>query len=285
MTFPPRLLAVLIPLALSGCATQEALTEQSQSAQTRLERLEQAVKAMDEVGEARYRALEREINGLKEAVRALEGRSERTEASLDRLALADRESAGQAAADLRGLAERVTRNESQLGELASAGRGAASQSEQDQARQAERLGQVERRLDGLSAAVNEALTLARQEQIRLNGKEAFTVLLTEDKTLYPINSPELGSQDAGKLDGLKARLAELGQDYHLEIQGHTDNLGTEDYNYELGKARADVVKRHLHERKAIPLSQMSVISYGAANPLDRASNRNRRILIRVLVLK
>lgn len=137
----------------------------------------------------------------------------------------------------------------------------------------------------LSNSVKEALVLANQENIRINGKEAFTVSLTEDKTLYPINSPELGTQDAGKLDELVARLAKLDQDYHLEIQGHTDNIGTDDYNYELGKARADVVKRYLHDKKGILLSRMSVISFGATSPVDRSSNRNRRILIRVLVLK
>ncbi len=147
-----------------------------------------------------------------------------------------------------------------------------------------RLTQAEQRLDGLSASVKEALALATQENIRINGKEAFTVSLTEDKTLYPINSPELGSQDAGKLDDLVGRLAKMDQEYHLEIQGHTDNIGTDDYNYELGKARADVVKRYLHEKKGVSLSRMSVISFGAANPVDRNSNHNRRILIRVLVL-
>lgn len=149
----------------------------------------------------------------------------------------------------------------------------------------DRLGQAEKRLDGLAASVKEALALAAQENIRINGREAFAVLLTEDKTLYPINSPELGGQDIAKLDDLVRRLAGLEQEYHLEIQGHTDNIGTEDYNYELGKARADVVKRFLHEQRGISLSRMSVISYGAGLPLDGPGNRSRRINVRVLVLK
>lgn len=144
---------------------------------------------------------------------------------------------------------------------------------------------LKREVKALAAAVKDALALASQENIRINGKEAFSVLLTEDKTLYPINSPELGSQDVAKLDDLVGRLAKLDQDYHLEIQGHTDNIGTEDYNYELGKARADVVKRFLHEKRAISLSRMSVISFGAGSPADRNSSHNRRIAIRVLVLK
>ncbi|NTV96057.1 MAG: OmpA family protein [Thiobacillus sp.] len=303
MSFRPRLLAVLVPLALAGCASQEALTEQSQSTQARLDRLEQSVRTLSDLGQVRHEALNKEIAGLKAAIQGLNEHAARTDAGLDKLAQASREAGEQAEAERLKLAERVTQGELRLDELATAVNGSANRSESDQARLAERLGQVEKRLDevatglperlnqtekrldGLAASVDEALVLARQEQIRLNGKEAFTILLTEDKTLYPINSPELGSQDAGKLDGLMARLAELGKEYHLEIQGHTDNIGTEDYNYELGKARADVVKRYLHEKKAIPLSQMSVISFGAASPGDRNSYHNRRILIRVLVPK
>lgn len=335
MSFRPRLLAVLVPLALAGCASQEALTEQSQSTQARLDRLEQSIRTLSDLGQVRHEAINKEIASLKAAIQGLNEHAVRTDAGLDKLAQASREAGEQSAAERQKLAERVTQSELRLDEmatltaanaaeaaeardrlaeratqaelrldeLATAVHGGANQSESDQARLAERLAQVEKRLDevatglperlsqtekrldGLSASVDEALVLARQEQIRLNGKEAFTVLLTEDKTLYPINSPELGSQDAGKLDGLMARLAELGKEYHLEIQGHTDNIGTEDYNYELGKARADVVKRYLHEKKAIPLSQMSVISFGAASPGDRNSYHNRRILIRVLVPK
>lgn len=329
MTLRP--LAILIPLALAGCATQEALTEQSQSMQARLERLEQSVKVLADRSQARQDALDQEIAGLKTAVQGLSDRAARTDAGLDKLAqaaaqaeterqrLAERTTqselrldelasqtgaAAQEAAEVQGhLAERATQAELRLDELATTLNGAAGQSATDQAQLAgrlaqveqglaavaaglpERLGRTEKRLDGLSASVDEALAQARQEQIRLHGQEAFTVLLTEDKTLYPINSPELGSQDAGKLGELAARLAGLEQEYHLEIQGHTDSIGTEDYNYELGKARADVVKRYLHEKKAIPLSRMSAISFGDASPLDRNSHRNRRILVRVLVPK
>lgn len=259
-------LSVLIPLTLAGCATQQSLTEQTLPLQDRLAGLERAIQSASEASQARDAALSREIEGLRGEVRRLSGRADEQAGQTSQLSAR----LDQAAAQGSALAERMSHAESRLDELATTLPG--------------RLSQTEQRLDGLSAAVQEALALANQENIRINGKEVFSVMLTEDKTLYPINSPELGSQDIGKLDDLVARLAKLDQDYHLEVQGHTDNIGTEDYNYELGKARADVVKRHLHERKGISLSRMSVISFGAGSPLDRTSNRNRRILIRVLVL-
>lgn len=261
---------VLVPLALAGCASQRALTAQSESAQSGLDRVEQSLRRADDTSRTRQDATDRELAAVRVALRGLEDRLARLQAEQDRLAQNGRETDARAVAGERALAERLTRVEARLAELSGL---------------PERTAQLERRLEGVTASSDEALALARQEQIRTHGKEAFTVLLTEDKTLYPLNSPELGNQDVAKLDDLAARLVGLGQEYHLEIQGHTDNIGTEDYNYALGMARAEVVKRYLHERRGIPLGQMSVISFGAASPVDRDSHRNRRILIRVLVLK
>lgn len=295
-------LSVALSLILAGCASQQSLTEQTQPMQDRLVGLEQALKAANEQSKSRDEVLGMRIDNLAKAVRALvlgEGKQHgRTEELATRLDKAEALGAS--------LAERATRSESRIDDLAIRGKASSTEAAQadrasdrlaERTAQAERrlddlsgtlsarLAAAERRLDGLSASVGEALALATQENIRIHGKEAFSVQLTEDKTLYPLNSPELGSQDIAKLDDLVARLAALNQEYHLDIQGHTDNIGTEDYNYELGKARADVVKRYLSEKKGISLNRISVISYGASSPQDRAGNRNRRIAIRVLVLK
>jgi len=82
-----------------------------------------------------------------------------------------------------------------------------------------------------------------------------------------------------------ANLTKLDQEYHLDIQGHTANNSTDDNNYSLGKARAEVVKRYLHEKLGISINRMSTISYGANKPLNDSNGQNRRIFIRVLVLK
>ncbi len=148
-----------------------------------------------------------------------------------------------------------------------------------------RLNLAEQKLNTLSGLVQEALALAAKEIFLANGREAFTVLLTDDKVLYPQNDPNLDPRDAAKLDELADRLVKLDQEYHLDIQGHTANNSTDDNNYSLGKARAEVVKRYLHEKKGISINRMSTISYGANKPLNASGTNNRRIFIRVLVLK
>lgn len=147
----------------------------------------------------------------------------------------------------------------------------------------DRVTALEREVRTLSAQMKEALAYVNQEKIRQTGKEAFMVQLAEDGLLYPINRADPAGQDIARLDDLVDRLAKLGQDYHLEVQGHADNIGADDYNYAFAKARAESVVRYLHEKKGIPLSRMSAISYGAGQAGERGGQGNRRVVIRVLV--
>jgi outer membrane protein OmpA-like peptidoglycan-associated protein len=148
----------------------------------------------------------------------------------------------------------------------------------------ERMARLETRMDDLARLTRSAMEMAAQNDIRSNGKVAFTTVLTEDRTLYPLNLQVVGPLDRTALDKMAQRIKTLNKDYHLEIQGHTDNNSADDFNYQLGKARAEVIKRYLHENNGIPLGWMSVISYGATQPLDGQASSNRRIVIQTLVL-
>ncbi len=52
----------------------------------------------------------------------------------------------------------------------------------------------------------------------------------------------------------------------IEIQGHTDYIGTEDYNKQLGMQRAETVKSEL-VRLGVDPSQISTVSFGEDTPL------------------
>ena len=145
-----------------------------------------------------------------------------------------------------------------------------------------RLARIEKRLEEAYAMAQDALDATGQGQRRIVGKVVHTVTLTDDKTLFPINSPTLGEKDMAKLNELATRVKAMGTWFHLQIQGHTDGFGSEDYNYELGRARAEVVKAYLNEKGGIPLLRMSVISYGASEAANYAAKTNRRIVIHVL---
>lgn len=78
------------------------------------------------------------------------------------------------------------------------------------------------------------------------------------------------------------RMAELLREQpqlRLQVQGHTDALGTEEYNLDLSRRRANAVAAYLEQRQGIDPGRLEVIGFGeemplAANPYDP---RNRRV--------
>ena len=146
----------------------------------------------------------------------------------------------------------------------------------------ERMDQLEKRLAEVARMAEDALAALGLGPRKIYGKVVHAVTLTDDKTLFPINSPDLGNKDITKLDAVAEYVKKLDVNYHIAIHGHTDGLGSDDYNYELGKARAEVVKSYLHEKKGIPLLRMSVISHGAMDVSSYREGANRRIVVEVL---
>jgi len=145
-----------------------------------------------------------------------------------------------------------------------------------------RLEQMEKRLAEVARMAEDALAALGLGPRKIYGKVVHSVALTDAETLFPINSPELGNADMAKLDALAAKVKALGTHYHLQIQGHTNGFGSEDYNYDLGRARAEVVKNYLNEKGGIPILRMSVISYGAKEAASYTGKSNRRIVVNVL---
>jgi len=292
-------------IALSGCATQQAGTEPAVDPNTRLGNIEAiATLALDRnqatqgmVGEMgrKLDALSKDVNRIHEASA---DQGNRLRELADQVARSGQNS-GQQAQALAAQAERLGRMDQRIGELSAQGREYAAQAAALQAglpalrdkaaasatlsdALAARLAKIEKRLEEVAGMAQDALDATGLGQRRILGKVVHTVTLTDDKTLFPINSPVLGEKDMAKLDELAARVKAMGTWFHLQIQGHTDGFGSEDYNYELGRARAEVVKSYLNEKGGIPLLRMSVISYGAAEAANYTGKSNRRIVVHVL---
>ena len=63
----------------------------------------------------------------------------------------------------------------------------------------------------------------------------------------------------------------------LEIEGHTCNIGTAEYNLALGDRRANAVKDYLTSR-GVTADRLSTISYGEERPkYDNAREETRRL--------
>ena len=146
-----------------------------------------------------------------------------------------------------------------------------------------RLGQFEGRLGQVDAKTDKALnTLAN---LRLERR--FVIDMKEGAN-FAFNSVALPAQAQKEIDGFLSDLKgdAAGADTIFLVAGHTDNVGSEDVNYELGKKRADAVSRYLiTQKKMDPLKVISV-SYGESTPLQdnstgqgRAKNRRVEILV------
>lgn len=165
-----------------------------------------------------------------------------------------------------------------------------SQVEQNQSSIRQTRDQVERteqEVDEVSRTAREALERAEAAGSLAEGKLLYETVLTDSEVRFAFDKAELSEDARAALDEFATDLTSRYKDVYIEIQGHTDGIGTESYNEELGLARAESVRRYLNREHRLPLHRMSVISYGETAPLtDNESResraRNRRVVLVVL---
>ena len=128
---------------------------------------------------------------------------------------------------------------------------------------------------------------------RVNAVEAasrkliFEVTLSEDQGNFAFGKTELPDAAKARLDQVVQQLKADTKNVFIEIEGHTDNVGSPEINERIGMERAEAVKRYLYEQHQIPLHKMNVISYGEEKPVAPNNKRdgraqNRRVVVKVL---
>ncbi len=138
------------------------------------------------------------------------------------------------------------------------------------------LGQQKSELDG---KISEVRKFAQ-------GKLVLQEIIRNDEAKFEFESYELSDEAKVALDKFVEILIAQNKGLYLEIQGHADSTGPEDWNVFLGKKRAEAVMEYLHNGYHIPLHRMEVISYGSDKPIADNSTRegrsqNRRVMILV----
>jgi len=142
------------------------------------------------------------------------------------------------------------------------------------------------KLAELDNATRQALERAQAAGKLAEGKFIFSLVLSDDAVKFPVNKHELSPDAMKALDTFAERLKSENKNVYLEIQGHTDSTGSDDYNYKLGEARAEAVRRYL-SKAGVALNRMSTISYGKDEPVDNNKTKegrakNRRVVVIVL---
>jgi peptidoglycan-associated lipoprotein len=181
--------------------------------------------------------------------------------------------------------ERVGRNEERIGAVdqkaEAAGKSAA------EARSA--AGEARTAAD--AAAANAKAVGGRVDvvaaDVAASRKLIFEVTLSEDQGNFKFGAADLPDEAKARLDQVIGQLKSDSKNVFIEIEGHTDNVGSPALNEQLGLERAEAVKRYLYEQHQVPLHKMNVISYGEDKPVSPNNNRagraeNRRVVVKVL---
>jgi peptidoglycan-associated lipoprotein len=113
----------------------------------------------------------------------------------------------------------------------------------------------------------------------------YEVTLSEDQGNFKFGSADLPDEAKARLDDVVNKLKTDPQNVFIEIEGHTDNVGSTLGNERLGMERAETVKRYLYEQHQIPLHKMNVISFGEEKPVAPNNTRDGRAMNRRVVLK
>jgi OmpA-OmpF porin, OOP family len=112
--------------------------------------------------------------------------------------------------------------------------------------------------------------------------ERTTVALSTD-VLFAFDSAELGERARATLADLASALADV--DGPIEVVGHTDSVGSDDYNRDLSERRAEAVAEVLRDELGAD-ADLRVEGRGSSDPVatesdddPEAAARNRRVEI------
>jgi outer membrane protein OmpA-like peptidoglycan-associated protein len=105
-----------------------------------------------------------------------------------------------------------------------------------------------------------------------------------DNLTFEFGKAEIKQESYPYLDKLADTLNKA-KNWTLEIQGHTDDKGSDDFNMKLSQGRADSVKNYLIT-KGVLLDSITAIGFGESKPLvpnnsDANRERNRRVEFRI----
>lgn len=147
---------------------------------------------------------------------------------------------------------------------------------------------AQRQADAANTAVQQTATRITTLETRvssINLNDNYTAAETQTVT-FPVNSSTLSSQARSTLDSLTSSISGQRTGFMVELQGYTDNTGSEQYNINLSQRRAEAVTRYLVS-KNVPLFRISIIGLGeempvANNNTSAGKAQNRRVEVKVL---
>jgi len=142
------------------------------------------------------------------------------------------------------------------------------------------------RIEAIDKQTREALERADAAGKLAEGKFVYSMVMSDDSLKFPAGKATLTPEAQARLDAFVSKLKSDNRNVYIEVQGHTDAVGTKASNEAIAAARAEAVRRYLN-RQGVPLNRIGTISYGADAPVapnDTKEGRaaNRRVVLIVL---
>jgi outer membrane protein OmpA-like peptidoglycan-associated protein len=111
-------------------------------------------------------------------------------------------------------------------------------------------------------------------------------VVTETSVHFGFNKDNLTKQAKEALDQLATDVPNT-KGYIITVEGGTDSVGSQDYNYDLSQRRADSVIQYLAAQHNIPGYKIYLIGLGKDKPVEANTTsagraKNRRVDVRVM---
>ena len=249
-----------------------------------------------------YSGLARDVMRLGEHARML-AVERAAQARLD----AERRAASDTIAIAQSEAGRERRDADRAREQAAAYREELRRAEREVAAARERVAQAQTEAD--RAKANEELALVQAEQSRLDAEratrerkeaeqwllialseiletrsEARGLIVNLSDVLFDLDKATLKPGAREKLSKLAGILLAYPGSYRMEIEGHTDSLGSEDYNLWLSRERAETVRDYLLQsgiraERIVSTQGLGEVRAVATNDTPEGRQANRRVEI------
>jgi outer membrane protein OmpA-like peptidoglycan-associated protein len=187
--------------------------------------------------------------------------------------------------------DRAAMNRAQLETVAARVRVEQAQNETDRAKANEALARTDAERARLETEVMKQQQSDVQQRLYTSlseiletRREARGLIVNLSDVLFDFNQATLKPDAREKLSKLAGILLAYPGTYRMQIEGHTDSLGTEEYNQKLSEDRAAAVRDYLASA-ALPVDRMfAVRGFGKIRPVatnDTAEGRqtNRRVEI------
>jgi outer membrane protein OmpA-like peptidoglycan-associated protein len=139
-------------------------------------------------------------------------------------------------------------------------------------------------IEKTTLAVEQKIVQEKEDTLNLNKIEIDSAIVLKN-IYFDFNKTELLPESYKEINKL-LRLMTNNPQIVIKLEGHTDNVGSYDFNIRLSNARAESVVRYLIE-KGIDPHRIEYAGYGFTQPLasndtDEGRQTNRRVAFKVI---